>query len=274
MGMVRLGVAFVLAVVMGSGAEILIRSYLNVVADLETVGLYNAGFVLTVTYASMVFSAMETDYFPRLSAVNNNRDSVNLIVNRQIEVSLLIVSPMLASLIIALPVLMPLLNSGEFMPVVGMAQVAVFSMYLKAVSLPVAYVTLAKGDSVAYLILEAIYDVLLVLLIIYGYSRWGLWGTGLALSVSYLLDMILIFVYARLRYGFVMSRQVVCYMLVMLPIGGLAYAITLMPLTWIYWLLGFIVCIINVALSCYILSKKPSLWSSLTSKIKSRFRHG
>lgn len=274
MGMVRLGVAFVLAGVMGSGAEMLIRSYLNVVADLETVGLYNAGFVLTVTYASMVFSAMETDYFPRLSAVNNNRDSVNLIVNRQIEVSLLIVSPMLASLIIALPVLMPLLNSGEFMPVVGMAQVAVFSMYLKAVSLPVAYVTLAKGDSVAYLILEAIYDVLLVLLIIYGYSHWGLWGTGLALSVSYLLDMILIFVYARLRYGFVMSRQVVCYMLVMLPIGGIAYAITLMPLTWIYWLLGFIVCIINVALSCYILSKKASLWSSLTSKIKSRFRHG
>lgn len=274
MGMVRLGVAFVLAGVMGSGAEMLIRSYLNVVADLETVGLYNAGFVLTVTYASMVFSAMETDYFPRLSAVNNNRDSVNLIVNRQIEVSLLIVSPMLASLIIALPVLMPLLNSGEFMPVVGMAQVAVFSMYLKAVSLPVAYVTLAKGDSVAYLILEAIYDVLLVLLIIYGYSRWGLWGTGLALAVSYLLDMILIFVYARLRYGFVMSRQVMCYMLVMLPIGGIAYAITLMPLTGIYWLLGFIVCIINVALSCYILSKKAALWSSLTRKIKSRFRHG
>lgn len=274
MGMVRLGVAFVLAGVMGSGAEMLIRSYLNVAANLEIVGLYNAGFVLTVTYASMVFSAMETDFFPRLSAVNNDLSAVNLIVNRQIEVSLLIVAPMLAMLIIALPVLMPLLNTGEFMPVVGMAQVAVFSMYLKAVSLPVAYITLAKGDSVAYLILEGIYDILLVGLIIFGYRQWGLWGTGLALSVSYLLDMFMIFFYARMRYGFVISRQVILYILMMFPLGGLAYAITFMSLTWSYWLLGSIVCLVNIALSCYILSKKTSLWSSLTDKIKSRFRHG
>jgi hypothetical protein len=147
-------------------------------------------------------------------------------------------------------------------------------MYLKAVSLPVAYITLAKGDSVAYLILEGIYDILLVGLIIFGYRQWGLWGTGLALSVSYLLDMFMIFFYARMRYGFVISRQVILYILMMFPLGGLAYAITFMSLTWSYWLLGSIVCLVNIALSCYILSKKTSLWSSLTDKIKSRFRHG
>ena len=101
MEMVKLGVAFVVAGVMGSGAEMLIRSYLNVSSgDLDIVGLYNAGYMLTITYAGMVFSAMETDYFPRLSSVNSDVTATNLTVNRQIEVSLLIVSPMLAVLII------------------------------------------------------------------------------------------------------------------------------------------------------------------------------
>ena len=97
----------------------------------------------------MVFSAMETDYFPRLSALNHDVEAVNITVNRQIEVSVLLLSPMLAMFIISLPVLLPLLYSGRFIPVVAMAQVAVFSMYIKSVSLPVAYITLAKGDSVA-----------------------------------------------------------------------------------------------------------------------------
>lgn len=274
MGMVKLGFAFILAGIMGSGAEMIIRSYLNVVSDLNTVGLYNAGFILTITYAGMVFSAMETDYFPRLSASNNDRNSVNLIVNRQIEVSLLIISPMLSMLIILLPVLMPLLNTGEFIPVVSMAQVAVFSMYLKALSLPVSYITLAKGDSCAYLVLETLYDILLVGLIIYGFEEWGLWGTGLALSMSYLFDFIIVYIYAKVRYGYEMTSQVLCYVGLMFPIGLIAYSLTFMSDPLIYWLLGILVVIVNIILSCYILSKKTSLWTSLTGKIKSCFRHG
>ena len=138
MEMVRLGIAFVLAGIFGSGAEMLIRSYLNVTGDLDVVGLYNVGFMLTVTYAGMVFSAMETDYFPRLSAIACDRKAMSETVNRQIEVSMLLVSPMLATLIIFLPLLIPLLFRSDFLPVVPMAQVAVFSMYLKAISLPIS----------------------------------------------------------------------------------------------------------------------------------------
>lgn len=83
-GMVRLGMAFVLAGILGSGADFIIRSYLNNVASLEDVGLYNAGYMMTMVYAGVVFSAMETDFFPRLSAVNGDTDQLNLVVNRQI----------------------------------------------------------------------------------------------------------------------------------------------------------------------------------------------
>ena len=48
-GMIRLGIAFVLAAAVGSCTEMLIRSYLNVEGGLAEVGLYNVGYMITMT---------------------------------------------------------------------------------------------------------------------------------------------------------------------------------------------------------------------------------
>ncbi len=273
MAMVRLGVAFVVAGVLGSGAEMLIRSYLNVVSgDLDVVGLYNAGYMLTITYAGMVFSAMETDYFPRLSSVNHDVEATNLTVNRQIEVSLLIVSPMLAALIIGLPILIPLLFSSKFLPMVGMAQVAVFAMYIKAVALPVSYITLAKGDSIGYMVLEAVVDVVLVLLIVFGYRYWGLFGTGVALSLSYVFEVLFVGIYASLRYHYRLSLQVLQYAAIQFLLGVAVYIVTLVDSPLIYWSLGTLICLASLLVSVSILHQKTSLWTALTAKLKNRFR--
>lgn len=117
---------------------------------------------------------METDFFPRLSAVNKDVAASNLTINRQIEVSLLILSPMVVALIVALPIIIPLLYSGKFMPVLDMVQIASLALYLRAVNLPVQYLSLAKGDSLSYMLIEAIYDIPIVLLIILFYGDFGM----------------------------------------------------------------------------------------------------
>lgn len=272
MEMVKLGIAFVIAGVLGSGAEMLIRSYLNVSSgDLDVVGLYNAGFMLTVTYANMVFSAMETDYFPRLSSVGDDVAALNQTVNRQIEVSLLIASPMLAVLIIILPELIPLLFTSKFLPVVSMAQVTVLAVYIKAISLPVSYITLAKGDSVGYMVLEGIYDVALVALVVFGYQHWGLFGTGVALSVSYLFDILLVGIYAYIRYHYHFSLPVLQYAGIQLSLGLAVYVVTLVDNPYIYWILGLLLCMASLLVSLNILHQKTSLWASLTGKLKNKF---
>lgn len=268
MGMVRLGVAFVMSGIFGSGAEMVVRSFLNTAADLGTVGLYNAGYMLTVTYAGMVFSAIETDYFPRLAAVNHDTAAVNLAVNRQIEVSLLIIAPMLAFMLLALPVLIPLLFSGKFAPVVGMAQVAVLAMYARAMMLPVAYVTLAKGHSRAYLVIEGVSAVVLTLLVITCFDRWGLWGTGLAVTLSNVVDLLIILVYARMRYRYVPSRQVVAAASVLLPLGLLAYFSTCCGAVWLRVGGGLLAAAASLVVSLAVLSRK----TSLKQKLKNRLR--
>lgn len=249
MEMVRLGVAYTLAAVIGTASEMLIRSYLNVVGDLDVLGLYNAGYMLTITYAGMVFSAMETDYYPRLSAVQHDIRATNETVNRQMEVSLLLVSPMLAALIIALPVVVPLLFSREFLPVVGMAQVAALAMYMKVLTLPVAYITLARGYSLSYLFLETSYFVAFVILIFFGYRYWGLFGTGVAITLAHVFEFLLVNAYAYKKYGYRSSATVYGYAIVQGALGLLAYILTLVADGYLYWAVGALIVMLSGLLS-------------------------
>ena len=275
MGMVRLGVAFTLAGVLGSGAEFIIRSYLNNVAGLEIVGLYNTGYILTMTYAGLVFSAMETDFFPRLSAVNSQWQSCNEIINKQIEVSLLLISPMLVAAQFAIPYVIPVLFSSQFMPVVDMVRVLLLAIYLRAIKLPIAYLPLAKGDSLSYLFLEAVYDVLVVLMVIWGYNEWQLLGTGVAIALCAVFDYFMIMGYSYLRYHYRPTFSVLGYSLLHLSLGVVAFLLASFTDGWQWWTGGLLVFIITTAATLYTFYHKVALWNKLMSNLKRRFsRHG
>ncbi len=265
-GMIKLGMAFIVASAIGSASEMLIRSFLNVEGGLDVVGFYNVGYVLTITYAGMVFSSMETDYFPRLSAVCKDIKKTNETVNKQTEVSLLILSPMLVGLMTALPVLVPLLFSSEFLPVVGMAQVAVLAMYFKVLSMPMAYITLARSRSLAYLFLETSYFLVLVLSIVLGFRWWGLRGTGLAIVVAHAAEFLIIGSYAYTKYAYRSTWSIFRYVSVQFSIGLLAFAVSCMADGWQYWITEAALTFVSTAYTVHILRQKTHLWESLKRK--------
>ena len=255
--MVKVGVFFTLAGIAGSCAEMVIRTYLNNVGDLDLVGYYNAGFMICVTYAGMVFAAMETDYFPRISAAWHDIAKMNETINHQIEVSLLMVGPLLVSMVILLPVLIPLLFTGEFQTVIPMAQVAILAMYFHAVDLPVEYLPLAKGDSLTYLIVETLYSIFFAFMIILGYQYWGLWGTGVALTFAHLVNCIAVVLYYSWRYKVRLSRKAVLIFTAQLLLGVMAYSFTYLLSGVGYWTTGIVLIIVNTIFS-YLLFKKYS----------------
>ena len=274
MGMVRLGVAFTLAGVLGSGAEFIIRTYLNNVADLKTVGLYNTGYILTMTYAGLVFSAMETDFFPRLSAVNSQWQNCNDIINKQIEVSLLLISPMLVAAQFAVPFVIPILFTTKFMPVVDMVRILLLAIYLRAIKLPISYLPLAKGNSLSYLFLEAVYDILVVLLVIWGYSHWQLLGTGVAITISAVFDNFMIIGYSYLKFHYRPTASVLGYSLLHLSLGVVAFLLATFTDGWQWWIGGLLVFIMTTVATLYTFYHKVALWNKLMSNLKRRFsRH-
>ena len=271
MEMIRLGVAFTLAGIVGAGSEMLIRSWLNLQGDLDAVGLYNAGYMITVTYASMVFSAMEADYFPRLSAVNGDVATTNETVNKQMEVTMLIIAPMLVGMIVLLPIMTPLLLSEKFLPIVAMTQVAALAMFFKAITLPAAYITLARGYSLIYLAMETAYFVVFVLLVMFGYQHWGLLGTGIAITLANVFDFLMINSVARFCYHYKMSSAVMRYSAIQILIGLLAFFTTITVDGFVYWVFGIGLSLVSLMFSLLILHQKTHLWKRLRQKYF--FRH-
>ena len=261
-----LGLAFVLAAVASSGSEMVIRSFLNVEGGLGDVGLFNVGYLITMTYAGMVFSAMESDYFPRLSAVNQDVEATNKTVNRQMEVSLLLLSPMLAALIMLLPVLIPLLFSDEFLPVIGMAQVAVLAMYFKVMTLPVAYITLARSFSLSFLLLETTYYIVFVVMVVFGYRYYGILGTGLAIVIAHVFDFLMINGYAYWRYQYRGTSKLMLYAFLQTLFGISVYVVSLLLEGWLYWTIEAALVFVSAAYSMSILRQKTHLWESLVKR--------
>ncbi len=254
--MVKLGVGFFLAGLFGSCADFLIRSFVNNISSPDTLGLFNAGFMITMTYGGMVFSAMETDYYPRLSAISRTGTTLNNTVNKQIEVSLLIISPMLVGLIIGLPIILPLLYSHSFLPVTSMAQLTALAMFLRAVKLPIAYLPLSRGDSKAYLLMEGIYAVIYVILSVVCFQVFGLIGMGIAIVLVASFDFVMLNAYMGHRYGYRLSGPAIKLMFQQFPIGIAAYILTLKGHGMIYWGLGVLLIIISSAISYYALNKR------------------
>lgn len=267
-GMIKLGLAFVLAAAIGSAVEMLIRAFLNVEGSLNEVGLYNVGYMLTITYASIVFSSMETDYFPRLSAVSKDIAKTNEMVNKQMEVSLLLLSPMLVTLLTVLPILVPLLFSVDFLPVVSMAQVAVLAMYFKVLSMPMAYITLARSYSLSYLLLETLYFIVLVVAIVVGFRVWGIWGTGIAIVIAHVAEFMIVSSYAHWQYSYCCTWAIVRYALIQMLIGFTAYVVSCLTEGWTYWITEAALILISTAYSIHILRQKTHLWEALMRKFR------
>lgn len=270
LGMAKLGAAFVVAMVMGSLSEFIIRSYLNNNGSLGIVGLYNAGYVMTMVYGGMVFSAMETDYFPRLAAITVNGSRFNDTINRQMEVSLLLIAPMLAAFLIFLPIIIPLLYSSEFLPVIGMMQALVPALYMRAIKLPLSYVPLARGDSSLFMFLEGVYAVVMVASVILFYDTWGLSGAGYAILFTAVSDFFMLSIVMHRRYGFVFSYNTVRCSAMHLSVGVMAFAVTFIDNKLVYWLAGASVIIISLIISIVVLHSKTGLWNSLKSKVYKR----
>lgn len=266
-GFVRVGMAFVVGGVMGSMAEFVIRSYLNNVGQSDMLGLYNAAYMLVVSYAGVVFTAMETDFFPRLSAVEGPGRQLNDLVNRQIEVTLLLVSPLLTVFILAMPLLLPLLYSGKFMPVLPMIQVAALAMLARAMFLPVEYISLSRADSVTFLALELASAVMLVGFVVAGYEAAGLFGTGVAMTLSAFCELVVACVCCRLRYGYRLSLRTLAVIGTHSALVFIAYGVTLVGSTLVYCAAGLVAAGMSTAFSLLMLHRHTNVISEIRRRL-------
>ena len=197
-----LGIAFLLGGVVASGSEMIIQGYLSATSSLSVLGLYKAGYQLSITYTGMIFTAVSNDFYPRLSAVNSNINERNILISRQIMVLLFFTVPLVALFVLLVPYILPILFDDTFNPVSRMVQIASLSIIVKSVTMPLNFLPLSLGKSLDYLCLEGVFWLLLVPLVILGFAYWGLDGTGMAILLCHLIELLYVILFCRIRYGY------------------------------------------------------------------------
>ena len=207
--LISLSISFMLASLVAALAEMLIRSFISNHGSIEDVGLYGAGFVLTVTYTKFIFSAMDADFYPRLSGLADNVRGMNVAINRQVVVCVLLIVPCLMLFTLFLPQIIRLLYRPEYLEIVPMVLCATLYMYSKAVITPVAYTALAKGDSRMFFVIEVIAALLLGVCVIGGYRLAGLTGSGVGLALSNVVELTIIMIVYSRAYGVRLYRSTV-----------------------------------------------------------------
>jgi len=186
----------------------LVRIYISKSGNIDDVGLYNAGFMIIGTYVGLLFTAMGTDFYPKLSEYANNNRKSKILINHQAEITLLILTPILIIFIFFLKWIIILLYSSEFIDINTMLQWAVLGMFFKGAIWPVGFILLAKkGSSKLFLINELLSNIYILILNILDYKYFGLDGLGISFFISYIFIFIQIYLIAKSKFDFNYTRD-------------------------------------------------------------------
>jgi O-antigen/teichoic acid export membrane protein len=152
--LVQLGAAFSVAGIAALGAQLGVRILIQRHLGTEALGLFQASWVIAMTYVGFVLQAMATDYYPRLSGIVADHPAARRIVNEQSEVALFLGGPILIAMIGGAPWIIHLLYSAAFVPAAGLLRWQIAGDVLKLASWPLAYVLLAAGRGRAFMLTE------------------------------------------------------------------------------------------------------------------------
>jgi PST family polysaccharide transporter len=257
--MVVMGVALSISSILIAISSFVLRSFIRNIGGEEEVGLFAAGFAIINTYVSMIFTAMGTDFYPRLAAVNNDNLKCRDLVNQQAEIGTLILAPMLAICLVFMPLMILILYSNKFFLANGYISWAALGMMLKMAAWPIGYLFVAKGESKIFILNEITQNIYTLVLNLIGYKLLGLTGLGISFMISQLLYFLQLFLVARYKYNFSFGRSFILYYLVQGFIVALSFSVTLISNCVTFYILGIVCILLSMAVSFKGLNEKMGL---------------
>jgi O-antigen/teichoic acid export membrane protein len=268
LSMVKLGISLTIAGFVATLSTYILNAFISNKGGVDQVGLYNAGWSVVGQYTGIIFTAMATDYFPRLSAIQEDNDKVRELVKQQAETALLIMTPLLALLIITMPFVVRILYTPAFLPIVMFANLTVLGMQFKAVSWSLGYVYLAKGKGQLFLTIEIVSGTIILLLNLLFYSLFGLNGLGISFILSYLLGMMFSFFFLKWKYRIAFPKKLYERLLLTYGLIVLSFCTIFISGSFYRYSAGLIVLIFATIFSIYKLNELMDLKSYVLSKIR------
>lgn len=251
------------------GTSYLLCIFIRTIGGVSQVGLYLAGFAIVNSYVGLVFNAMGTDYYPRLSEIAHDNDKCNDAINHQAEITLLILTPVILIFLLFIRWIVILLYSTKFIAVDEMIHWAALGLLFRAASWSISYVFLAKGDAKLFFWIELIASGYTLIANILGYYFYGLAGLGISFIVGYVLYLFHVFLISRIRYNFTFHYSFISIFFIQLLLTITCFILVkYFHYTSYYYFCGSIMILFSILYSFYELDKRIDLKSIIVSITK------
>jgi O-antigen/teichoic acid export membrane protein len=269
--MVYMGFMISLTAIISIGAAYILRIYISNTGSVEQVGLYNAGFAIINTYVGLIFTAMTTDYYPRLSAVAHSNELCRQTINRQAEVAILILAPIIIIFLVFINWVVILFYSNKFIAINQMIRWAALGMFFKTICWAIGYLFYSKGSGKLIFWNELIMNLYILGLNILGYKIFGLTGLGISFLVGYLLGLVQTFLLSKIKFSYSFDKGFGKIFIIQFALAISCFIVSkLFPGPWSY-LAGIILIIISGVYSLMELEKRMELKNAIIHSYRNYF---
>ena len=222
-GMVRLGLAFMWSGLLAAGSAYMTRVIITQEISLEAVGIFSAAFALSGMFVNFIFSAMGSDYYPRLTAVSSDPSAMNRLINEQTEVGILLSVPGVLATLSFSPWIVQIFYTRDFLPATDLLQWFIFGCAVRILSWPLGYVILALGKGYWFFMTCTFIELSHLVMIWFWLKKLGIVGSAFAYFLMCLLHLFVMYSLSRHWLGFRWSasnKRLVC---MALPIISLVF---------------------------------------------------
>lgn len=225
--MFALGIPLMAAGLLNMGTELLARSLVLHNLGMDSVGYFQAAWVISMAYLGFVLNAMGADYYPRLSAAIQDRERATRMVNDQTEMVLLLAGPVLLAMMTLAPWVIELMYAKSFAPASEILRWQVLGDIVKVVAWPMGFVVLAQGRGTVFIGTQLNWNVVYVLFLWFGLPVLGLAATGMGFFLAFLAQVVVVRLAAGRLIGFKAEACNLWLFVVLLAFAGLIFAATL-----------------------------------------------
>lgn len=207
-GIVKTGIALMIQNLILHACSLIIASYISLHDNLSILGYYQAGVTIINGYFGVIMTAMTTEYYPRISAINNDNKKLSSAVNTQSETGLMLAFPLVVLFVTFSNFFLSFLYSYEFIASTAYVNIAVMGTVTIICSNCMGMVLLAKQKYKAILISTFITSVIILTINLLFYRLWGLKGLGFGYFFSGILQFIVYDCMMFFRYRICFNRTV------------------------------------------------------------------
>lgn len=266
-GIIVLGFFMMLAALLGNLTNYAINASIRLLGSESDVGLYSASTSITSQYVGLVFAAMATDYFPRLSSLKTDPAAVKRLIRQQMELVLLIVTPLVAALIVTAPLLIRILLTEDFLPLTGVVRLTGLAIICKAACFPLDYVSMAYGRKRYFFWMEGVWcNAKTFVMIVAFYHFWGIEGIGYGTLASGLVDVLVTTVMTQWYFGISSWRLLLRLFVPLMLGGGLCAALSFSASPWLAWGGMVVVAVVLCAACLWMLARRVNVREWLAQK--------